>query len=328
MLERRDTKIIKGLAIIFVIVGHVFLMLGNTSCISKIASLGVSLFLFVSGYGLVKSYEKKGFNRFFINKINKIYIPYLINIIVIIFISIYFLKEVYSIKEILFALLGIDFLSKFEPSLWYITYIFIWYLIFYMCFKFEKVCKFMKVLIMFLIYAIVVYLYIYVRKHYILWNYSLYGLFFPLGVFYALYMDKIIDYLFKFKYLIILWLLDGIVFIKLFDKLSSTKNLIITNIVVCSLVISIICYLGKINYDMKILKFIGGKSYYIYLVQGFFLFKINLLKINNNNIVSIVYYVSVVIFSSMLLKKVYCYAVKNIKNKKLINFTNAKRKRI
>lgn len=74
--DKYSSIIIKGVAIILVILCHLG---GKTGSVvfTPLGGIGVAIFLFLSGYGLEKSYEKKGLNNYWKKKISYVFLPYL-----------------------------------------------------------------------------------------------------------------------------------------------------------------------------------------------------------------------------------------------------------
>ena len=63
------TEQIKGLAILMVILGHLNTEFYDWRFMQPFGSMGVALFLFISGYGLTKSFENKRLDGFFKKRI-------------------------------------------------------------------------------------------------------------------------------------------------------------------------------------------------------------------------------------------------------------------
>lgn len=63
MISKEDTQLLKGLAILMVIVEHLGQVL-HIAALNPLGPIGVCLFLFISGYGLSYSYEKNGRNGY------------------------------------------------------------------------------------------------------------------------------------------------------------------------------------------------------------------------------------------------------------------------
>ena len=70
-----------GVAMIMVIVYHLFCWVYNPIGIFNIGSIGVAVFLFLSGLGLSYSYEKNSIVHFYKNRIKRIYPIYLLSVL-------------------------------------------------------------------------------------------------------------------------------------------------------------------------------------------------------------------------------------------------------
>lgn len=71
-----------GTAMIMVIVYHLFCWVYNPIGPFNIGYVGVDIFLFLSGFGLSYSFKKNSIAQFYINRIKRIYILYLISVLV------------------------------------------------------------------------------------------------------------------------------------------------------------------------------------------------------------------------------------------------------
>lgn len=71
-LDIQSTNCIKGIAILFILVGHIAGTF-HTVVFTPLPALGVSLFLMCSGYGLSQSYNSKGLNNFWGKKFHEFY---------------------------------------------------------------------------------------------------------------------------------------------------------------------------------------------------------------------------------------------------------------
>lgn len=126
MISKEDTQILKGLAILMVIVEHLGQVLHITA-LNPLGPIGVCLFLFVSGYGLSCSYKKNGRNKYFSKRILKVYIPYLVSIAIFSIWS-YFIGKTLTVK----AIFSYAILKELpQGSFWYLQLLFYWYMVFY-----------------------------------------------------------------------------------------------------------------------------------------------------------------------------------------------------
>ena len=129
ILTKQKTSIIKGAAILFVILSHC----GLIECGGAI---GVDLFLIVSGYGIYYS-SKKGTSDFWKKRITSVYFPYLFTTLVFLIIRIT-LGFRPTIFEVLISIFGLDFNLNIDPTMWYISYIFVMYVLAYFYIKTEN----------------------------------------------------------------------------------------------------------------------------------------------------------------------------------------------
>ena len=133
-ISRENTIIIKGLAILFILLGHAsYIPYGGIG--------GVGLFLLISGYGLNESAKAKGFDGYWVKRIKTVYIPYF-------FVALLQLLAFGAERKlvIVVSLAGLDLTAgdrvlNIDPTMWYISYIFFWYLSFYICGKLGQCFK-------------------------------------------------------------------------------------------------------------------------------------------------------------------------------------------
>ncbi|KKR32639.1 MAG: hypothetical protein UT64_C0027G0010 [Candidatus Falkowbacteria bacterium GW2011_GWF2_39_8] len=134
------TQELKGLAILAVVFSHIgyFLVTDHRFLypISTVAGVGVNLFLFLSGYGLMISSLKKQYSvwQFYRHRLLKLFIPFWLALIVFFLLDSLFLKINYSWNYIGEALLGLfthaDLYQDVNSPLWYFTLILFYYLVF------------------------------------------------------------------------------------------------------------------------------------------------------------------------------------------------------
>lgn len=129
-LDRDHTDMLKGYAILGVLVGHVGQYLGING-IEYPAGVGVSLFLILSGYGVTLSESKNGLEGFWKKRLVKVYIPYILAVIIFLFIT----QTHLDLEEMVF---GLTLIKPINPFGWYLRYIFVCYIVFYCAFRFIK----------------------------------------------------------------------------------------------------------------------------------------------------------------------------------------------
>lgn len=147
-ITKNETNILKGIGILTVILSHTSLMcrgvagsvplLRNEKACMALCEAGMSLFLFVSGYGLNMSYKEKGLKNYFTNKIINVIIPYVI--VQTISMGLYAFSNGFhgGFFFNLSQLLGINSTNIYDPTMWYISFIIFWYVVFWLSYKIGK----------------------------------------------------------------------------------------------------------------------------------------------------------------------------------------------
>ena len=118
-LDRRKSNILRGVAILLVLLGH-------TGIVRMGGAGGVALFLILSGYGLNCSSESKGLEGYWLRRIKTVWLPYF-------FVGVLdvFLLKPRGAAAVLCTLTGLDLGLIADKTMWYISYIFFWYLAYY-----------------------------------------------------------------------------------------------------------------------------------------------------------------------------------------------------
>ncbi len=120
LLSKPLTTSMKGIAILLVFISHA----GNDGFRIKflipLGAIAVAVFLILSGYGLMESYNKNGLCGFWSKRFLRVLFPYLIWI---------------GFYSSLMLLLGKD-LSLEDLRYWFVEYILIWYVAFYFVMKY------------------------------------------------------------------------------------------------------------------------------------------------------------------------------------------------
>ena len=127
MISKEDTQLLKGIAIMMVIVEHLGQVL-HINALNPLGPIGVCLFLFISGYGLSFSYEKNGRDRYFTKRMLKVYIPYIVSVVLFCMWS-YCIGKILTSK-IFFGYITLSILP--QGSFWYLRLLFYWYIAFFL----------------------------------------------------------------------------------------------------------------------------------------------------------------------------------------------------
>ncbi len=141
LLSKEETNTLRGFLALGIVIHHLAQRTETISIIDFFEKLGapiVSVFFFISGYGLLHSYKNKELylERFFSRRLPFILIPFITSIIIFQIIS-YIDQRSFSLINILLPILkgNTDHLLPFS---WYIFSTIYLYVIFYYIFKFTK----------------------------------------------------------------------------------------------------------------------------------------------------------------------------------------------
>lgn len=118
-LDRNSSTILRGIAILYILLGHTgYFVWGGAG--------GVVLFLLLSGYGLNESREKDGLRLYWNKRIRKVYLPYLL-------VSLLVLAgwRIEDPRVIACTILGLDLGLMADKTMWYISFILLWYFLYY-----------------------------------------------------------------------------------------------------------------------------------------------------------------------------------------------------
>lgn len=121
-LDNSTTITIKGIAIFIIILSHIGGKLG-TRFLTPLGGIGVAMFLFLSGYGLSKSYVRNQLSFYWRKRFIAIYPAYLIASIVAWIAN--------GVTDVKITLLGIIFIKPAIPYGWYFQYLLLWYAVFW-----------------------------------------------------------------------------------------------------------------------------------------------------------------------------------------------------
>lgn len=122
-LSLSDTSILKGIAIIMVVLGHIGQAIPGLRVFTPLGATGVGVFLLCSGYGIEKSFEKNGRDKYWYKRIIKVWFPYAV-------IELMALPLHWNIG---WQYILADFLliKPLHPFGWYMRFLFVWYLLFW-----------------------------------------------------------------------------------------------------------------------------------------------------------------------------------------------------
>ena len=114
-MSKSLTYSLRGIAVILVIISHFAGGGFGIRYFTPLGGIGVSIFLFLSGFGLQESYRKNGLKLFWPKRLIRIIVPYLIWVVLL-----FLLSRVLEYDAPLF------------PHYWYLDYLFLWYALFWL----------------------------------------------------------------------------------------------------------------------------------------------------------------------------------------------------
>lgn len=134
MIDNRTSKVFRGIAILMVIASHFAGGMYEESFnealrqwISTWGVYGVDIFFMLSGYGLVKSYQKNGIDkRFVLKRFLNSYVPYILIVGFFALID----KSIDSLRSLINLLIGYDY--------WFMCVLFAFYIMFMIFYRIGK----------------------------------------------------------------------------------------------------------------------------------------------------------------------------------------------
>ena len=282
-LDKLQTIQLRGIAILFIIIGHFWVHVSQIQSNIILGGEGVALFLILSGYGLTLSFRNKKPNlkKYLSRRIKRVMVPYWSTTILIMILDYFILNRFYSFNDIILTFIGININSStqhIDYVRWYITMLIFWYIVFYISMSITNETK--SIVVMFLCAAAVFPINYYITR------WSWYQIFaFPVGCLIGGSFRDLKMFFQKYQrvfFIISLMLVFLIILYKIF--LSPMIMSIIPTIIYkssrefISIMLSIpliylIAFVGSKQYYSKILVHIGSVSYELFLLHGPFLIK-------------------------------------------------------
>jgi|GEM_PF-1415633 len=132
-----QTDHMKGIAILMVLVGH---LIGHALAdypslqpFRHLGSVGVTVFLVLSGYGLSQSLKRKGIQGFFFQRATRIYIPVFLVMVPEVLLTHFLLTPEASLPRE-FARIVVN-LPAVDRNMWFVQFIFYWYCLIFITFR-------------------------------------------------------------------------------------------------------------------------------------------------------------------------------------------------
>ena len=308
------TEQVRGLAIIMVIIGHVWVHVAVSRPNVVLSGDGVALFLFLSGYGIALSLSKKPLlKRFLLRRIDRVMIPYWGVTFVILILDAAILSRTYKLVHISATLFGINvygIMHHFDYVRWYITFLIFWYVAATLIYR--TIDDNRRIVAIFVIGFSV-----FILNYYVL-DFGWYQFFaFPIGCLLAEYKssgDEVL-YILRRKSLLIFPLV--IIFVsvyvkfyllaKLSHQLPSILYFGLRDGLGVVIAISTITFINVSNYSSDFLILCGKYSYELFLIHGVFLVKYNPFFHKVLLVPGFVLYFALILILSMVLQKGFKY---------------------
>lgn len=267
LLEKEDVDVIKGIAACLVILAHLIMTLKTERTIGPCLNIfqvtgviGVFLFFFVSGYGLYKGYgEKKAGLSFWKKRLFNMYLPCVLIQFIFCLIRM-FLQKQFSIRQMLFE-------SLFYG--WFIDVIMIQYMVFFISWILAKGRQNVLIMLTYLLSGIVC-LFFYIQGFDARWYNNLW--LFPIGMTAAWQEQKLIHSIERKWGLYIT--LSFILFAALggvrthaywFGNPAGTDVIKAASGICLSIFICAVFF--KIQFGSDVMKYIGKRSLFFYIVH-------------------------------------------------------------
>ncbi len=294
-LSKNNTNSIKGFFAVLVVLCHIwgriaadvntgnFVIANLGRLFSIMGYISVSIFFFISGYGLMLQYKEKG--REYVKKFPKrnLLSLYVINIILIVAYSLFYfcLENTFSLKIFIQSFL---FGATIISNGWYLQAILLFYLAYYLIFMLIRSdnMKLIVLAVFLMVYCIICGVFLKLSSTWYECSFT-----FVLGMIWYNYRAKIDNFVKKkSRYAICLIFSFILFFVSCFCSLALSLGgievvlKIFSTIVFCIFVMLITM---KIKVKNVITAFLGALYLEIYVLQGFFLtlFKSNILDIHN-----------------------------------------------
>jgi len=284
-LDTVQTTQLKGIAILLVVVGHLWTHVSLVETTPNLSKNAVSMFLLLSGYGLTLSWNKNPLTSrtFFKKRLSKVMVPYWITTIVILILDYFLLKRHYSTTDIVLTFFGINFtesLRHLDYARWFITFIIVYYLIFFLSTRYAP-----GLYSLVMIFLCSILLFFLRRSEYLPFGSPHHFVSFPIGCTIAHFHKKIAQIISR-RHIIYATITLFILCMTLICYITDAKQTIndkyislllnsSSPILFCFILILIISLIGQIGLVSKLLIFLGDLSYEIYLVHGIILIKLN-----------------------------------------------------
>lgn len=269
-LSKDNCLHLRGILALIILLYHISQKINGGVLLIQIREFGylvVSVFYFLSGYGMQKQFIRSADYRkqFLIKRLPRIIIPYCFAIILFWIMDNTVMGENNTIVDAMYSLINGRPIVTYS---WYIISILVFYIVFWVLMTFFGQSHLRMILVAFIWQLI--YMFICWKLGFSQWWYTDSHLLI-IGMIWACYEDKLLAILKKHYHYI--WPVSGALMIalqliRLNIQLPGVFQLLIIMIIPIFVVLSTICLLVKHTFRNRILMWIGNISLEIYILQG------------------------------------------------------------
>ena len=289
-LSKSHTDQLRGIAIFFVVLGHLWVHVSKIKPQVILSGDSVALFLVLSGFGLAMSTLNKRIclKDFCFKRIKRVMVPYWLVTIIILSLDYLILDRTLKLDSLLMTVLGINTrieLTHLDYVRWFVTFVLLWYFLFYIFLLNTRSSASSPLL---LIIALLL-----VPLNYYFLHFEWYQFFsFPAGILLAIHKEKLMAFRRNNKTLSMALSIFGIFYVLFYKILMSHQGIylkvteLIPNIllvyysewnslILCFSSLILTGHIVERGFNSNILLFLGKYSYEIFLLHGVFLIKYN-----------------------------------------------------
>lgn len=289
VMDFAQTDQLRGASIFFIVLGHMWVHTAKTLPDFVFSGDGLSLFLILSGYGITRTYSKSEIKleAFASRRIKRVMVPYWTATVAILALDYLLLGKWLTPLNLVSTFCGINLnstLSHLDYIRWFITFILMWYVLFFCGRKFLRNKAF--------IISLAVAAGILHFLNYYVFHLSWYQfLSFPLGCAIGVYHEQIrsafrkyslpllatgllmLSVVLCFKHALPIWKESGALY--LVPSIMLDWVFEVSSCLFALSFIVLIGFAGSKGYRSRLLMFLGRYSYEIILIHGAFLIKYN-----------------------------------------------------
>lgn len=276
---------------------------------------GVGIFLLLSGFGLACSYKKWGLGReYFYKRFAKVVLPYSLVTGVWLVLDIALFGTSYPLKAAALALIALDFSSIVDPTMWFITFIVLWYVLFYLVFKLPLADAY-KVALLFALAYLLKYYPAPIIGSRTAWQWSLHAYLFPAGALAGLYWSALSSKAgvrmsprnLNPAFLGVAAISLAAFALFVLDSLKDLQSYSIANFAFALFAICLVVVAGSAGFKSRLLLIIGSFSFELYLLEWALMEKYRLLFIFESKPLSLLSYSLALAAAAVLLKQLTDY---------------------